>query len=92
MDAQILALKNSLEGKIDFEGQLLSERLSQQILAIFGVLAFLLGFALQNLLVTCGVFAVGLLITALVVIPSWPMYNSHPVNWLSTTDIEKKKA
>jgi hypothetical protein len=120
MDAQILALKNSLEGKIvsllvhsiqsnnlliyfhfflkpnrdltslgfrrstlvrktlatnphDFRRKLLPVITRDKLIRhetsrrrVTQVIAFLLGFALQNLLVTCVVFAAGLLITALV--------------------------
>ncbi|GAA94046.1 uncharacterized protein L969DRAFT_92978 [Mixia osmundae IAM 14324] len=58
--------KSRFEGKIDFNGQKQAERYLQVLLISFGVIAFLVGFTLQNLLLTFGIFAGGLLVSLLV--------------------------
>ncbi|KAG6810692.1 hypothetical protein H0H92_010716 [Tricholoma furcatifolium] len=70
------------EGKIDFEGQLLVERISRVVLIGSAVLAFIVGFAMQSLFATMAIFFGATLVLALVVLPPWPMFNAHPVEWL----------
>jgi len=50
---------------------------------VITVVSFILGFAMQDLAVTFGSMGVSTVVLALVVIPPWPMYNRHPVTWLS---------
>ncbi|RHZ62425.1 hypothetical protein Glove_340g33 [Diversispora epigaea] len=78
-----------LEGKIDFEGQRLTEYLLQITLVLFSILGFLVGFLQQNLLITWQIFSIGFIITGILVLPAWPYYNKHPVQWLP--EITKKK-
>ncbi len=46
------------------------------------LLAFILGFVLQNIYVTLWVGLGGALIAFLVVVPPYPSYNSSPERWL----------
>lgn len=45
-------------------------------------MAFILGFALQNIHVTLWTGLGGAALTALVVVPPYPFYNRSPENWL----------
>ncbi|KAH6561914.1 hypothetical protein BASA50_002102 [Batrachochytrium salamandrivorans] len=69
-------------GKIDFHGQRLADKYSTAILTLTGVVGFVAGFATDSVLNTVIVDAVGLVLTCLICLPAWPMYNTHPVKWL----------
>jgi len=71
-----------LEGKIDFDGQAMVDLVSRVTLGAATILAFGMGFALQDLRVTFGIIGVVTLALALVLLPPWPMFNKHPVKWL----------
>jgi len=75
-------LRDSFEGSIDFEGQKKAEIYTQWILISSAVIGFAVGFALQNLLVTLGIFGAGFVTALAVVVPPWPMFNEHPIAWL----------
>ncbi|KAI8874531.1 microsomal signal peptidase 12 kDa subunit, partial [Backusella circina FSU 941] len=66
----------------DFSGQKLSDQLLHVLLTAFGVISLVVGYSMQSLQMLLIIFAGGLLTTALVVIPPWPMYNKHPQKWL----------
>jgi len=71
-----------MEGKIDFAGQNSVELISRIVLVTSMAVAFIVGFALQDMRVTFGILAVTIVALALVVLPPWPMLNRHPVKWL----------
>ncbi|GBE85797.1 microsomal signal peptidase subunit [Sparassis latifolia] len=79
-------LQQLLDGKIDFEGQKLVEQIVKITLISSTIFSFLLGFALQSLQVTFGIFALSVIVLCLVVLPHWPVYNRHPVQWLPVKD------
>ncbi|KAF8229259.1 SPC12-domain-containing protein [Tricholoma matsutake] len=82
------------EGKIDFTGQQLVDKLSRYILITVTVVSFFAGFIIQSLTATFGIFGAATALTALLVIPPWPMYNSHPVKWLpviETSEVKKSQ-
>ncbi|KAL9035509.1 MAG: hypothetical protein Q9180_004823, partial [Flavoplaca navasiana] len=70
------------EGQIDFEGQKLTELFSTIILAITGLLAFVLGFAQGNIWFTLWIGLGGTALAFLVVVPPYPIYNENPEQWL----------
>ncbi|KAL2055159.1 hypothetical protein ABVK25_004497 [Lepraria finkii] len=70
------------EGQIDFEGQKKTELISTIILAVSGILAFILGFVQQNIYVTLWAGLGGAAIAFLVVVPPYPFYNTTPEKWL----------
>lgn len=45
-------------------------------------LAFIIGFVTHNIAYTLWVGLGGTALTFLVVVPPWPFYNKHPVQWL----------
>ncbi|KAJ7863265.1 microsomal signal peptidase subunit [Mycena leptocephala] len=75
-------LQDLAEGKIDFVGQQQVERISRVWLIGSAIISFILGFALQSMQLTLGVFGLSTLMLALVVLPPWPMFNRHPTQWL----------
>ncbi|KAG0140165.1 hypothetical protein CROQUDRAFT_665564, partial [Cronartium quercuum f. sp. fusiforme G11] len=82
IDGWVDALKAKLEGKIDFEGQRAAEKYNQIILSIGTFIAFVVGYILQSMVATFSIYAAGLVIALVVVVPPWPCYNKHPVAWL----------
>jgi len=70
-----------VEAQIDFHGQRLTETISTVLLIISGVVAFLTGYIYQDIYLTLWVGLAGTLLTALVVIPPWPFYNTNPERW-----------
>ncbi|KAF4622002.1 hypothetical protein D9613_009295 [Agrocybe pediades] len=78
------------EGKIDFAGQSLVELISKVTLSGSAVVAFCVGFALQDLRMTFAIMAFATVVVALVTIPPWPLFNRHPVKWLSKDSMKAK--
>jgi len=79
------------EGKIDFEGQQITDRIARISLVVITIVSFLLGFVLQSLYVTIIVFTCSTMALIMVVVPPWPIYNSHPVTWLPPQKGTKKE-
>ncbi|GAA5979884.1 hypothetical protein JCM10908_001451 [Rhodotorula pacifica] len=86
LQAQLDALKQSLEGKIDFVGQDLVEQRAKRILWTAAAISFIVGFVLQSLKVTLGLFALAFIGCIAITLPPLPAYTAHPVKWLPTLD------
>ncbi|KAF5376446.1 hypothetical protein D9615_008676 [Tricholomella constricta] len=76
------------EARIDFAGQALVEQIARVVLIATTIISFVVGFVLQSLTATFAVFGASTVVLALVVLPPWPMFNAHPVEWLPA--VEKK--
>ena len=66
---------------MDFKGQKLSERLSQIIVTIFAIIAFLVGYVAQDFDLMMKVFGSGVAAAFVGTVLDWPMYNKDPVTW-----------
>lgn len=66
---------------MDFEGQKLADRLSTFLLWIGGVIAFVVGFYLQNIDISVITFGGFVVLTLAITLPDWPFYNKHPIQW-----------
>ncbi|GAA5880693.1 hypothetical protein JCM3774_002797 [Rhodotorula dairenensis] len=86
MQAQLDALKQSLEGKIDFVGQDLVEQRAKRILWSAAAISFVVGFAFQSLRLTLGLFGLAYVACLAITLPPLPAYTAHPVQWLPTLD------
>ncbi|PWN21017.1 SPC12-domain-containing protein [Microstroma glucosiphilum] len=75
-------MKKKLEGKIDFQGQRLADRIGQEMIVMGALLSLLLGFAFDSLSVTMYLYGVIVLVACALVIPPWPFYNQHKTQWL----------
>ncbi|KAK2765922.1 hypothetical protein FQN54_007437 [Arachnomyces sp. PD_36] len=82
MDGLIAPLQDALEGQIDYHGQRVAEFLSTALLVVSGLIAFVVGYAYQDIYLTFWIGIAGTLLTFLVVVPPWPAYNKHPEQWL----------
>ncbi|KAF9444325.1 hypothetical protein P691DRAFT_763508 [Macrolepiota fuliginosa MF-IS2] len=75
-------MQDYLEGKIDFVGQQRVEEVARVVLISTTALSFIVGFAMQSLAVTFGIFGAVTAVLLLAVVPPWPMFRQHPVRWL----------
>lgn len=67
---------------MDFHGQRLAEQLLVRIIVAFAVVSFLVGYATGSFSTMVKLNGVGLAVTSLVVLPPWPFFNKHPLQWL----------
>ncbi|CAO3699305.1 unnamed protein product [Rhizopus stolonifer] len=73
-----MSFADAIECTIDFEGQKLVDKLIQILLIVTGIVSFTAGYTTESLPVLLIAFASGLGVTAMTVIPPWPMYNKNP--------------
>ena len=66
---------------MDFKGQKLSERISQILVTVSAVLAFLAGYILQEFSVMMKIFGSGVAVAFVGTVLDWPIYNNDPVAW-----------
>lgn len=69
---------------MDFKGQERSEKLALKMIIVTAVVSFFLGYFKQDFSLMMGLFATGFLITFLITVPNWPMYNKHPIDWVKS--------
>ncbi|OIW33319.1 SPC12-domain-containing protein [Coniochaeta ligniaria NRRL 30616] len=83
MADQILdQIREVAEGQIDFEGQNLAELIVNVALSLIGAIAFIVGYALQDIKLALYIALGGTILVFGVVVPPWPFFNRHPVKWL----------
>lgn len=67
---------------MDFQGQKEAEQWTTRLLVAFAALGFLLGYALGSFQLMVIVYSAGGVAALALVVPDWPMFNKHPVEWL----------
>lgn len=67
---------------MDFQGQRLAEQLLLGIILVFAAISFVAGYAMKDFSLMVKINGVGLVLALLAVLPDWPFYNKHPLNWL----------
>ncbi|KAI9704686.1 MAG: hypothetical protein M1820_005434 [Bogoriella megaspora] len=72
----------NLQGLQDFEGQRLVELLTTGILSAVGVIAFIVGFVLQDIRFSLWAGLGGTALAFIVVVPPWPFFKRNPLQWL----------
>ena len=77
--------------EMDFEGQILCERLYRSILVVFTIIAMIVSYSTQKLCHGVYILCFGFILTLLLCLPSWPMYNKHQLKWLKYVPQEKEK-
>ncbi|KAH7038019.1 microsomal signal peptidase 12kDa subunit [Microdochium trichocladiopsis] len=75
-------VRDLVDGQIDFEGQKLAELLTTVILSAAGLVAFAVGFFLQDIALALKIGLAGTALSFLIIVPPWPFFNRHPVKWL----------
>ncbi|KAI8866383.1 hypothetical protein GQ42DRAFT_139885, partial [Ramicandelaber brevisporus] len=83
MSAVVAAVGSALEGRIDFVGQKQADLFLQALIVTVAAGAFIAGAILNvHIYQVLGIFATGIALTALLVVPAWPFYRSNPTKWL----------
>ncbi|KAG2087377.1 microsomal signal peptidase 12 kDa subunit [Suillus discolor] len=85
-----MTIQELVEGRIDFKGQKTADDIVRVVLITSTFLSFVIGFAFSSLMITMSTFALCTVALSLVVLPPWPMFNRHPVTWLSESVQEQK--
>ncbi|KAI8967249.1 microsomal signal peptidase-like protein 12 kDa subunit [Mycotypha africana] len=91
-----MSLSEVLECTIDFEGQKLAEQLTYILLIVTSFASFVTGYLMASMQLSLYIFLAGCILTSLVVLPPWPMYNKHPQLFIQdkssdSTKIQVKK-
>ena len=76
--------------EMDFEGQSLAEKLYRILLVIFTIIAMIVSYITQQLSHGVYILCGGLILTLLVCLPSWPMYNRQQLKWLKSKERAKE--
>ncbi len=76
--------------EMDFEGQSLAEKLYRILLVIFTIIAMIVSYMTQQLSHGVYILCGGLILTLLVCLPSWPMYNRQQLKWLKSKERAKE--
>jgi signal peptidase complex subunit 1 len=76
---------------MDFKGQKRAEKLSHKMMTYASVIAFLVGYFRQDFTLTLGLFLAGVVVTFLVTVPNWPMYNRDPITWVASKNGQKEQ-
>lgn len=78
-------------GNIDFVGQSTTYNLQSYVIWVAGIIGFIHGFVGQRFLYTFyWIFGSTILIT-LICLPSWPIWNRHPLKWLEPRPEDKEE-
>ena len=77
--------------EMDFEGQILAERLYRIILVVFTIVAMIVSYSTQKLCHGVYILCFGFILTLFLCRPSWPMYNKHQLKWLKYIPQENEK-
>ena len=76
--------------EMDFEGQSLAEKLYRILLVILTIIAMIISYMTQQLSHGVYILCGGLILTLLVCLPSWPMYNRQQLKWLKSKERAKE--
>lgn len=76
---------------MDFQGQKAAEQWISRVLIAFAAVGFIAGYLLSNFLLMVVINLVGLAVTLGLVVPDWPLFNQHPLQWLPPLNSGKPK-
>ncbi|KNA24674.1 hypothetical protein SOVF_013600 [Spinacia oleracea] len=74
---------------MDWQGQKVAEQWMQIFLLVSAAVAFVTGYVIGSFQLMVLIYAGGVVLTALIIIPNWPWYNRHPLNWLDSSEADK---
>ena len=74
---------------MDFVGQKFAEQLNFYLLIVFALIASSVGYLTGSFSLLVKIYASGLLLDAVVVVPDWPWFNKHPLKWLPAKNVDK---
>jgi len=67
---------------VDYQGQKISEYIYVTITCAAGLVAWFIGYWENDFQVSVHGWAIGIIISVILCVPDWPMYNKKPVTWL----------
>ena len=67
---------------MDYKGHQLSENIYYFLTIICGLIAWIVGYVKEDFQLTVYGWTVGLVLSLILCIPDWPMFNRNPVHWL----------
>lgn len=67
----------------------MAEQWMQILLLVSAVVAFVTGYVLGSFRLMVLIYAGGVVLTSLIIVPNWPWFNRHPLNWLDPTEAGK---
>ena len=68
---------------MDFKGQQRAEKLATKMIIFTTAMSFLIGWMRQDFLLMLCLFLAGVIVTLVVTVPNWPMFNRHPITWVA---------
>jgi signal peptidase complex subunit 1 len=76
---------------MDFKGQHRAETLATKMIIYTSLLSFLVGWMRQDFTLMLVLFVAGVILTLVVTVPNWPMYNRHPIAWVAGKKNKSRK-
>jgi len=74
---------------MDYKGQALCESIYQGVIGVAALIGLILGYALESFWISFVCSVAGLLVSSVLCIPDWPLYNRHPLPWQTPdTDVD----
>eukprot|EP01038_Epipyxis_sp_PR26KG_P011247 gene11247-15091_t len=67
---------------MDYKGQQLSEYIYSILTILFGAIAWIIGYVKGDFVITFYGWSIGLILSLVLCIPDWPMFNRSKVTWL----------
>uniref|UniRef100_A0A0N5BV14 Signal peptidase complex subunit 1 n=1 Tax=Strongyloides papillosus TaxID=174720 RepID=A0A0N5BV14_STREA len=67
---------------MDFHGQQKAERIYEIIIVMSAIIGFFIGFFTQQISHMVFSIGFGFALSCIVVLPPWPCFRKHPVQWL----------
>ena len=61
----------------------------QTMLVLFALVAFLIGYWIGSFQMMLLIYAGGVVLTTLVIVPNWPFFNRHPLKWLDPSEVDR---
>uniref|UniRef100_A0A6B2LTK4 Signal peptidase complex subunit 1 n=1 Tax=Arcella intermedia TaxID=1963864 RepID=A0A6B2LTK4_9EUKA len=74
---------------MDFVGQSHTLLFYRVVIILSSFVGFCFGYVRQDFNVTGIVIIIGTLVSALIGIPAWPFFRSHPLQWKKIEELEK---
>uniref|UniRef100_A0AAV1TET1 Signal peptidase complex subunit 1 n=1 Tax=Peronospora matthiolae TaxID=2874970 RepID=A0AAV1TET1_9STRA len=77
---------------VDYKGQARAEILLVVCYVVICTPAWIHGYFKQDFTSALHAWMVATVVSALLILPNWPIYNRHPVKWLPSAMYVKKKS
>ncbi|SBT45000.1 microsomal signal peptidase 12 kDa subunit [Plasmodium ovale wallikeri] len=79
------------KNQMDFHGQKLAYLIKNVIFTISTIISIVVGYHMQDLSLSAYIILAGTALSAILVLPTWPIYNKHNIQWESSEESLKSK-